>query len=193
MAGYPGQRDKFVLHAWIRNCTSTERIKHQWLVEERFPTARLVMEDEALTETYGELYRRMCDDAGRPVRHIKGIKHTGNKKDRIVTDAGEIERGEWHVDATEGDQGVLVDQYGEIPKERSHDDGPDAAEMASAELDTMLFGGGFSYRGSQREDRGALFGVGRRTGVPPRPGSDDDRFERQSGRTEQPQASEMVF
>ncbi len=179
MAGYTGQRHKFVMHAWIKNCTSTERVRHQWEVEDAFPNAHIIMEDEALTETYGELYVRMCHDARRPTRRIKGIKHTGNKKDRILTDAGDIERGEWHVDPTEGHQGILLDQYSEIPKEKAHDDGPDAAEMASAELDLLLLGAGIGEirRGLPRADYGAL------TGIPPRrvalPGSLDDRWDRE--------------
>jgi hypothetical protein len=129
---------KFLLHAWLKRTTPVALVEEQWRIEDRFPTARMVMENEAVFDFYGELYYRMCRDAGRSPRRIVPIRHTGAKVDRIVTDAGEIERGEWFVDVQEGQQALVVDQYGELPKKGAHDDGPDAAEMASAGLDGAL-------------------------------------------------------
>ena len=133
---------KYLLHAWLKKATPTEIVEEQWAIEDAFPTVRICMEDEAIFAFYGDTYFRMCNEKKppRPPRKIFGIHHSGNKVDRILTDWGEIQRGEWHVDQAEGQQALVIDQYAELPKKGVHDDGADAAEMSSAGLDELCRG-----------------------------------------------------
>jgi hypothetical protein len=119
----------FVLHAWARKlATPEEMLLHLIGLRTHLPGVYLGAESVGFQRLCWNLLVLLCDRDGIPVPRIWAMPSQGAKWDRIYENIAELARGVVHVDATEGQQQMLIDQLVEGPTGK-HDDLADAYDM----------------------------------------------------------------
>lgn len=181
--GMPRNEPKILtLHAWIRKVSGKEAARHLCKVHAMFPDATIWIEGNGGAEmAYRALYELMVKDGLEP-GYWRYETNTDPKDARVMQWIGEVSRGDCFFDVEEGDQRLLVDQFCDWGQPGAKRDGPDA--WACARIKLGRFGGTRIEVATAmpRDDMGALVGLGRSRRPPPRPGSRDDRWQRERER-----------